>query len=863
MFKNSKKSFLAMLALAGLSSVAFAQDNAKQAQANSADAKVSQPATSQASVSPQQNASATSAQNANSAPAQNANQNAQAGTPVPPPTPEMQGEGGGRGDFRGRGRGDFRGGRGGGLNPMDNPNLRRVDDNGEMQGPFYFVDANPVQVLQILEALMKKTILQSQGLPAVKINFVSKKQLPRDEAISALTSLLSLNGVAVLPLDDKFMRAVPSIGVARQAPALLDSDISKMTPSQTFYTRLYELKFIDTASVQQKLKAFMSMDGMSAIESFPRSNVLLITDTLVNLQRIDLFLKTLDQPAQLREDVEFISVKHIGVSDLREKLMSMQNDLLRKYFENTTIEVDSRSNQIVVITQKGNMPIIKKFIEGLDVEAEPLLKNEVFYIRYGQAEQIQSVLNQIITQQRNIAYRNNQQRNQAIYSTAHMINTVANRNKNAGTSLRLSEFLEGDTGAEFSDYVQVVAHSPSSSIVVYGTPTDIKQISGIIKKLDIAIDQVRIDVIITEVNLTENQVSGLSSFGIAFNNPIANPGSVLQRFGKANQVSGSVESEPLQDSTSPAFSLGFNESSMEAILNVARQNQDVKVLSSPSITTTHSKAAEVNVSELYPMITGSTTDLANPSATRTQVTREEIGIRLIVTPYVGTDGTIQLDIQQNVDSIARYTEIDDNLQPVVSQRKAESTISAHDGEVIVFAGLQHVETNDNDGGVWLLSDIPVIGEFFKPSGHYIKRRELVIFIRPTVIKSKPVEQAISGEDIKNTSTEYELSNFLRTRKFYPESEYKTNYEEFEDNRAYKHLFKDPLGFIAGEKIVKEGSTIDAKNRLKARNEQEALDAQKAESEKEKNDKSENSDAKTSQKVESTDAQNKSQEIKTK
>lgn len=697
--------------------------------------------------------------------------------------------------------------------PANNSNLKRVDAHGEMQGPFYFVDESPSQILQVLEALSKTTILQAQGLPNVKINFVSKKKMMREDAIAAFKSLLSLNGVAVLPLDDGTMRAVPVIGVTRQSPEFLVGDISKMKPSQVFYTRLFELDYVEASAIQPKLKPFLSVDGTAVVEAFPRSNAILITDTLVNLQRVDTFLKKLDAPASLREDIAFISIKNVSASDLREKLVAMQNDLLKKYFENTTLDVDMRTNQLIVVTQKGNLDAIKKFINGLDVEAEPILKNEVFYIRHCKAEEIETVLNNIVTkQQQQVAKATQSKQNAANAATRNAIQAAqaararqGNNNRggaNQNVQVPKVNLTSGDgsTGLEFSEYVQVVAHKPSSSIVAYGTPADLKQLKSIIEKLDIAIEQVKIDVIITEVTLSDSQVSGLSTFGLSYN---------LEEdsgFGMADKFSATTSTFSMTDSSSPAFSLGMNEKSFSMVFNVASQNQNVKVLSSPTIVTTHAQEAEVNVSEKYPIITGTTSDISNISTTRTEVTQEDIGIKLVVTPYVGTDNMIQLEVKQNVDSIARYVEIDGNNQPVVSTRYAKSYVSAKNGEVIVLAGLQHAESTNIDGGVWLLSDIPLIGEFFKPKSDSISRRELIIFIRPTIIKSVGAENAIAMANIKNSSVESELSSYLKDGRFYSNEEIRANFEEFEKNRPYNRLFRAPQTLITGEKRLVEGSS---------------------------------------------------------
>ena len=703
-----------------------------------------------------------------------------------------------------------------GPSPEDsNPNLRRVDERGNMQGPFYFADESPVQVIQILEALMRKPILQSQGLAGIKINFVSKRPMPREEAITALTALLSLNGVAILPLDGQFMRAVPVIGVNRQSPEFLSGDISKMTPNQNFYTMLFELEYVDALSVSNKIKPFMSLDGVAAVESFPRSNALLITDTLINLQRASAVIKKLDVPLQLREDVAFIPVKNTSASDVREKLVTMQNDLLKKYFDNTTIDVDSRTNQLIVVTQKGNLEAIKTFIKGLDVEAEPILKNEVFYIRHCKAEEIQNVLRTIIQQQQQQAARSAQnKRNAANTATRNAIMAAqATRAGNRPGVIEKVSMASGDgtTGFEFSEFVQVVAHTPSSSVVVYGTPADLKQISGIIRKLDIAIDQVKIDVIVTEVLLTDSQVSGLSSFGISFNNPFtgeAVSGTGLNRFGKANQIAVSTSTDAINESSTSAFSLGLNEGSMAAVFDIARQNQNVRVLSSPTIVTTHAEEAIVQVAENYPMITSSTSDMSDLSTAKVTIERQDIGLELTVTPYVGTDSMIQLQIEQKVQSIARYVEIVGESQPVVSTRRARSKVSAKNNELIVLAGLQHVEASESDGGVWLLGDLPLIGGLFRPSSDNMKRRELIIFIRPTAIRSMSATEALADRSISESDVKREMESFIKTGKFYDNAEVRANFEEFEKNRFYNRLIAAPHTLITDDGRIVEGSTKD-------------------------------------------------------
>ena len=153
---------------------------------------------------------------------------------------------------------------------------------------------------------------------------------------------------------------------------------------------------------------------------------------------------------------------------------------------------------------------------------------------------------------------------------------------------------------------------------------------------------------------------------------------------------------------------------------------------------------------------------------------------------------------QSVDSISGYTTIDNNQQLLISKRKAKSFVSVKSNEVVVMAGLQQIDTAEMDGGVWLLSDIPLIGGLFRPSKNESKRRELIIFIRPTVVESEPVDKAIAGRNIDKSKAKVELTNYLTEGDFYPNAELEDRADEFERNRPYNKALNDPVKFINGK-----------------------------------------------------------------
>ena len=647
--------------------------------------------------------------------------------------------------------------------------------DNHLQGPFYFVDENPMQVIKILEELTGQVAITSAGLPNAKINFASKGKLPRDEAILAIKSLLTANGMAVVQMGEKFFKVSPSQGVNAQAPTYISGKASDLPTSNAFASKFYELKYVDIETLAQTLSTFISPNNVASLSLFPRSNAFFLTDTVANHQRIEMLLEKIDVEPSINEEIGFFMLKNVGADDAKRKISTIQNDALKKYLAKTSIESDERTNQLIVVTPKGNLKHIKKIIDALDTDAQPLTRSEVFYIRHGESKDVATVLNQIVKGQQAAVKSNNAAEAARVAATnrRNMISNAQNRNAiNRGQQAARPTNLTADpTGAalQFSEYVTIVADERSNSIVAYGTSTDLMQIRNIIEKVDVVLAQVKIDVIITEVTLTDKQVSGLSTFGLDYStvSSTSSDGSVTPRGWRGNTSVGS-----LNDSGENAFVLSMNEQGFSAIFNIAEENSKVKILSAPSIVTTHNKEATSNVSKKYPFITGTTTyNTGNFPSTQDTVEWRDIGIILEVTPLIGNNGVVQLDIKQTASSVLDYMEVNDTRQAIEGTREDESFVSARDGETIVLAGLQQTEATDTDQAVWLLSDIPVIGELFKPTNDQRTRTELVIFIRPTIISSAAVDTIMKDTGMDKSPISKELDLYLRTGRFYdPETD---------------------------------------------------------------------------------------------
>jgi general secretion pathway protein D len=263
--------------------------------------------------------------------------------------------------------------------------------------------------------------------------------------------------------------------------------------------------------------------------------------------------------------------------------------------------------------------------------------------------------------------------------------------------------------------------------------------------------------VIAEVGLTDLQVSGLESFGIDFKKPAAG----LITPGTYN-VSSSTPS--LGDSGSPALSMqtSLKDFSLSAVLNKAKEDRNVKILSSPTIVTTHNHRASINVGEARPIITSSTSNLNNSDlATRSTVEYRDIGITLRVRPLIGDNNVVQMEIEQIVETVVDTQTIDNNIQPIIGTRRATSFVSIKDQETLIMAGLQSVESSDSKGKVYLLGSIPIVGKLFSPKSKKETTRELIIFIKPIVVQQEKVQGNKSlQEDIRSEMLKRDVQEFL-------------------------------------------------------------------------------------------------------
>jgi general secretion pathway protein D len=380
-----------------------------------------------------------------------------------------------------------------------------------------------------------------------------------------------------------------------------------------------------------------------------------------------------------------------------------------------------------------------RLIETLDQKSNPNTKTDVIFLRHAEAQAVATLVTSLVTGQTTAAARAG--------NTARG-NTTLNRaptpaptsSSSAAAAAAAAAAGASQFGAdEFSNNLTVLPDIRSNSIVVSGTTDDLRLLAELIEKVDIVLPQVRIEVVIVEVKLSDNETNGFNTLGLTVTN------------GKLTGVGGTgggfnVNGVPATANTLlPANNTAINasqgtlapNSDLSATIGLTTTPRigDLKVLSVPAITTTHNKEATIFVGESRPVITGATIAPQTGQVT-SQVSQRDIGIQLRVLPLIGKDGSVQLQVSQSVEDILGSTRLDGNDQPIIGRRTTDSFVSAMSGEIVVLGGLQRtIETKSTTR----LGPIPFLGDLFGSSTVLEEKQELIIFLRPYVLNNSAVD----------------------------------------------------------------------------------------------------------------------------
>ena len=606
-------------------------------------------------------------------------------------------------------------------------------------GPVILRDETVAQVLDLMQRWTGKSILRPQALPASVYTLSLPASITRDEALLAIETLLNPNGIAVIQQGDKFLKVVPNLVAKSESPSLLTGSTLTLPPSGRIATKIYTLKHANSQEFITQITSSLNTTLASPPVYFGRNNAFLVTDSITNLQKIEKLVEQLDRPQLDLVVTKSYTLKNAMAADLVTKLTAMlrtpavaSGGAPFRLSTGTTFLADERTGRVLRGGCADQHDFFDKLIDTLDQKSNPNTKTDVIFLRHADAQQVATLVTSLVTGQTTAAARaGNNVRNATVNRTPTPVAAPTAAAAGATTSQMGAD--------EFSSNLTVLPDVRSNSVVVSGTNDDLRLLHDLIEKVDIVLPQVRIEVVIAEVKLSDNETNGFNTLGLTVTNGklvgIGGTGGGFNVNG-ANAISTTNLPANTTQVGGSQGTLGANNSLSATIgLVTTPRKGDLKVLSVPAITTTHNKEATIFVGESRPVITGSTLSTTTGASTST-VSQRDIGIQLKVLPLIGKDGAVQLQVSQSVEDILGSTILDGNEQPIIGRRTTDSYVSAMSGEIVVLGGLQRTVTTKSTSR---LGPIPIIGDIFGSSTNLEEKQELIIFLRPYVLNSSAVD----------------------------------------------------------------------------------------------------------------------------
>lgn len=542
-----------------------------------------------------------------------------------------------------------------------------------------------------------------------KVKVVSNKPVSKQELYELFLSILDVHGYTAVR-SGGVIRVIQNKD-ARSAPVQV-RDGRSGDASDEYVTEVIRLDNISAAKLIPVLRPLVPQQAHMA--AYAPSNAIIISDLSSNIDRIRDIIQRMDNSAVQQTDI--IKLRY-GVA---ENVVTMLDQLTKSEARQSGGETevllvaDTRTNSVLVSGDELERARIRRLVEYLDTPLEQSGNVKVVYLEYAQASEIADVLTRVM---------------QNINRLDTSDGAKKPRTDNSAT-------IEADEG--------------TNSLIITADTDEMAAIEAVIRRLDIRRAQVLVEAIIVEMEVTNGEDLGIQwlfaddsgAFGSNINAADARARNIADALLPEDGSDGDISLGGLAGALARTggTTMGWGQISdsltMAVILTALKEQNNANILSTPSLLTLDNQEAYITVGQNVPFVTGSFTNTGaggdgaqNPFQT---IQRENVGITLTVTPHINEGDSVVLDIEQEVSSLSGLTAVASDL--ITNERKIQTKVLAQDGRVVVLGGLIKDDVQDGTQSVPLLGDIPVLGRLFRTDGVKVVKTNLLIFIRPTILR---------------------------------------------------------------------------------------------------------------------------------
>jgi general secretion pathway protein D len=602
-----------------------------------------------------------------------------------------------------------------------------------------FVNAEIEAVARTMAAITGRNIVVD---PRVKgtMNLSTDKPVSPTAAFNQFTATLRLSGFTVVDVGG-LLKVVPEADAKLQGGAVTVG--KPAAGGSQIVTQIFRLNYESAANLVPVLRPLISPNNTININ--PGNNSLIITDYADNLQRLGRIIAALD--VTNATDLEIIPLRYALASDVAPLVARLietgsapvaaagqgQTDTALR----TTVVAESRSNTVIVrAPNAARLNLVRSLVEKLDQPTAQSATGNIYvvYLKNADATKLAVTLRAALSANAPGAAGSGG----AVQLTPSTTGLSTTPGGSGGASAPVQPSGQPSTGG------QIQADPATNSLIITAPEPQYRQLRAVIDKLDARRAQVFVESLIVEVNADK-----AAELGIQWQGPIGNKGDKnIGLLGTNFSIGGSnifklaadaAAGTPSAPSTGLNIGVAHNFAGIYVLGFLAHfleTSGDGNVLSTPNLLTLDNEEAKIVIGQNVPFVTGqftntgASTGTVNPFQT---IERKDVGLTLRVKPQISENGTVKLQIFQEVSSVDPAT-VNSPNGPTTNKRSIESNVLVDDGSIVVLGGLLQDEYANNQEKVPVVGDVPIFGNLFKSQTRSRKKTNLMVFLRPVVLR---------------------------------------------------------------------------------------------------------------------------------
>ncbi|MFO6424213.1 type II secretion system secretin GspD [Motilimonas sp. KMU-193] len=598
----------------------------------------------------------------------------------------------------------------------------------EYSASFKGTDIN--EFINIVGKNLNKTIIIEPSVRG-KINVRSYDLLNDEQYYQFFLNVLDVYGFAVVEMDNGVMKVIKAKDAKVSAIPVVDGN--NPGKGDEMVTRVVPVRNVSVRELAPLLRQLNDNAGGGNVVHYDPSNVIMITGRAAVVNRLVEIVRRVDKAGD--EEVDIVRLNFASASEMVRILESIQKPGDGKTNTPNMLKprmvADERTNSVIISGEPQARKRAVQLVRQLDSELETSGNTRVFYLKYAKAKEMVEVLQ--------------------------------------GVSKSIEGELKGANGAAAAggaaskqSNLSIEAHEGTNSIVITAQPDVMGSLEAVIRQLDIRRAQVLVEAIIVEVAEGDGiglsvQWATLAGGGTQFNSNGASLSEIAAGAYQARPDKGTTildpNGVPIQNpdtkgditalasvlSKVSGLAVGYANNDWGVVLQAIASSKGSNILATPSITTLDNQEASFIVGDEVPVKTGSAASSNNDNPFTT-IERKKVGIQLKVTPQINEGDAVQLIIEQEVSNVNGNTGVDITF----ATRAVKTTVLADSGDTIVIGGLIDEKVDESVDKVPLLGDIPYLGNLFKSTTSSTAKRNLMIFIRPTIIRDSNKMASLSS-----------------------------------------------------------------------------------------------------------------------